>query len=631
MNNWIETTFNVSGGITQAIAVILALAVVLLLFGLFIFILKRLMGANAPQSRNRQPRIAIMDSATVDARRRLLLVRRDNIEHLILVGGPSDVVVEQNIVRNTPLPQARTGHHAPAPSGMAMPVKAPLAPGPEIPARPDELLPDEEAAAPAVQARTPVQASEPVPQHASPAPQLAAALAASPAPAPQPSTPVAPTYKAPVAAAPAPSAASAPSATSPTPPPATTPTAPSRNYSEPTVSRPLAARAAQTAPAPAAPSAQPATAQTTTPEEGGGFNRASDLLRAATQNGFNKAMPKPAAPVPPVQEVQVPQDAGEAKVEITASLQPEIQPDEPAMAAKAPEVRPDVSAASAPQESKATSTLKSLARPFTARDRPSYGGTISPPASGPAARAKTALLKPVEQVPQGQKVEPVLAAATVTAASIQPAEEDPPLPEEIATAPDQTAFAAQLPDDTSDATDLTLSAQLTADDTAGTDEAASAEVSADATEETVQAAGTTIEETAATEAQTAEKESPSPELTLDIGDLLEDVPEPSAPTLAMAPETAPVVQAQEQAQAETFSTPEQHAEDPEEDNSSVATITPVPSATVTPPAPAAGNPVTTSAPPVKAPVRPSAGLGDRNPIEEEMAKILDELGGQSNG
>ena len=132
MYNWIETTFNVSGGITQAVAVILALAVVLLLFGLFIFILKRLMGASAPQSRNRQPRIAIMDSATVDARRRLLLIRRDNIEHLILVGGPSDVVVEQNIIRNTPLTQARTGHHAPAPSGMAMPVKAALAPGPEI-------------------------------------------------------------------------------------------------------------------------------------------------------------------------------------------------------------------------------------------------------------------------------------------------------------------------------------------------------------------------------------------------------------------------------------------------------------------------------------------------------------------
>lgn len=98
----------------------------LLLFGLFIFILKRLMGASAPQSRNRQPRIAIMDSASVDARRRLLLIRRDNIEHLILVGGPSDVVVEQNIVRNTPLAQARPGQ--PSPSNLPMPVKAAVAP-----------------------------------------------------------------------------------------------------------------------------------------------------------------------------------------------------------------------------------------------------------------------------------------------------------------------------------------------------------------------------------------------------------------------------------------------------------------------------------------------------------------------
>src|SRR4029077_3346500 len=31
--------------------------------------------------------------------RRLVLIRRDNVEHLLIIGGPSDVVVEQNIVR----------------------------------------------------------------------------------------------------------------------------------------------------------------------------------------------------------------------------------------------------------------------------------------------------------------------------------------------------------------------------------------------------------------------------------------------------------------------------------------------------------------------------------------------------
>src|ERR1700729_760490 len=50
-------------------------------------------------SRGRQPRLAVIDYASVDARRRLILVRRDNVEHLLMIGGPTDVVVEANIVR----------------------------------------------------------------------------------------------------------------------------------------------------------------------------------------------------------------------------------------------------------------------------------------------------------------------------------------------------------------------------------------------------------------------------------------------------------------------------------------------------------------------------------------------------
>jgi flagellar protein FliO/FliZ len=55
----------------------------------------RLRGAG----RGRQPRLGVIDSAPVDGRRRLVLVRRDTVEHLIMIGGPTDVVVEQNIVR----------------------------------------------------------------------------------------------------------------------------------------------------------------------------------------------------------------------------------------------------------------------------------------------------------------------------------------------------------------------------------------------------------------------------------------------------------------------------------------------------------------------------------------------------
>jgi len=47
--------------------------------------------------RGRQARLAVVDAANVDGRRKLVLIRRDNLEHLVLIGGPSDVLIEPNI------------------------------------------------------------------------------------------------------------------------------------------------------------------------------------------------------------------------------------------------------------------------------------------------------------------------------------------------------------------------------------------------------------------------------------------------------------------------------------------------------------------------------------------------------
>jgi hypothetical protein len=49
----------------------------------------------------RQPRLAVIDAAVVDGRRRLVIIRRDNVEHLLMIGGRADIVVEPNIVRAT--------------------------------------------------------------------------------------------------------------------------------------------------------------------------------------------------------------------------------------------------------------------------------------------------------------------------------------------------------------------------------------------------------------------------------------------------------------------------------------------------------------------------------------------------
>ena len=42
-------------------------------------------------------RVGLVESTSLDGRRRLVLVRRDNVEHLIMTGGPVDVVIETGI------------------------------------------------------------------------------------------------------------------------------------------------------------------------------------------------------------------------------------------------------------------------------------------------------------------------------------------------------------------------------------------------------------------------------------------------------------------------------------------------------------------------------------------------------
>ncbi|MDR7036852.1 hypothetical protein J2X36_001594 [Methylobacterium sp. BE186] len=49
--------------------------------------------------RGRQPRLGIVDVYELDRQRQLILLRRDNVEHLLLVGGPNDVVIERHIQR----------------------------------------------------------------------------------------------------------------------------------------------------------------------------------------------------------------------------------------------------------------------------------------------------------------------------------------------------------------------------------------------------------------------------------------------------------------------------------------------------------------------------------------------------
>src|SRR6478672_9856020 len=172
----------------------IAFLVVLALIGLTAWLVRRFEAnrlGNA--SRGRQPRLAVIDAATVDGRRRLVLIRRDNVEHLLMIGGPSDLVVEPNIVRAVSARDAPRDQTRAAPAGEA-PVRQtstiengwPLQPATELSTRlnpPDAPAP---APRPEVPARAPVSSHEPAAQAdhnlAEMAHQLEAALRRAPVP-----------------------------------------------------------------------------------------------------------------------------------------------------------------------------------------------------------------------------------------------------------------------------------------------------------------------------------------------------------------------------------------------------------------------------------------------------------------
>src|SRR6266446_1111261 len=98
------------GGMPDAGRFVVAFVLVLGLIGAGALLWRRFFGTG-PLSplgpRGRQPRLAVIDAAAVDARRRLILIKRDNVEHLVMIGGPTDIVVESNIGRAGPIAVSR--------------------------------------------------------------------------------------------------------------------------------------------------------------------------------------------------------------------------------------------------------------------------------------------------------------------------------------------------------------------------------------------------------------------------------------------------------------------------------------------------------------------------------------------
>jgi Flagellar biosynthesis protein, FliO len=84
---------------------IAAFVVCLMIIGLAFLWLEFLEFTGVLRRRSHSPaaghsRLAVIEVARIDRSRRVLLVRRDQTEHLVVVGGPNDIVLESRIIHS---------------------------------------------------------------------------------------------------------------------------------------------------------------------------------------------------------------------------------------------------------------------------------------------------------------------------------------------------------------------------------------------------------------------------------------------------------------------------------------------------------------------------------------------------
>ncbi|MEP3234067.1 MAG: hypothetical protein ABJO30_14675 [Hyphomicrobiales bacterium] len=175
MIEWFNSVLGEAVGTYAAIGVGLLIVIVLI-----IILLRVLRSFTGGMFGNKsQNRLGVIEAAAVDNKRRLVLVRRDNVEHLIMIGGTSDILVEAGINRSAAGPRPS---QPPAPTGAARMAATPT------PAAP---TPTQSAAPQAAAQRAPTPAT-PAPAPVQQAPAQQAKAPAQQAPAPKPAAPVAP-------------------------------------------------------------------------------------------------------------------------------------------------------------------------------------------------------------------------------------------------------------------------------------------------------------------------------------------------------------------------------------------------------------------------------------------------------
>jgi flagellar protein FliO/FliZ len=78
---------------------LIALLFVVALIGVLALLARRLGFARSLAPLGQARRLSVVEALALDGKRRLVLVRRDGVEHLILLGTATDSVIETAIVR----------------------------------------------------------------------------------------------------------------------------------------------------------------------------------------------------------------------------------------------------------------------------------------------------------------------------------------------------------------------------------------------------------------------------------------------------------------------------------------------------------------------------------------------------
>src|SRR3984893_8512156 len=94
----LNESFFASKSLTLAAAAVAFLAAAGLLTIVFHLAFRRRL--RLPRNgRARIPRLGTVDAFDLDRQRQLVIIRRDHVEHLLMIGGPNDVVIESDIIR----------------------------------------------------------------------------------------------------------------------------------------------------------------------------------------------------------------------------------------------------------------------------------------------------------------------------------------------------------------------------------------------------------------------------------------------------------------------------------------------------------------------------------------------------